>query len=102
MISSFFEQIEKLLKQQKNLCSKFDMKDLGPAYVILGIKFINFDNEFILTRSHYVEKKLKKFNHYDVKLVSTPYDLNPHLKKNQRKCLSTQIFFINRICNVFD
>ena len=57
------------------------MEDLGVADVILGIKLIKLDNEFILTQSHYLEKLLQIFNYYEVKLVSTPYDPNQYLKK---------------------
>ena len=43
----------------------------------------------VLTQSHYVEKLLKKFNYFDVKLVSTPYDLSIKLKKNFNKVISS-------------
>ena len=38
------------------LSSRFDMKDLGEASVILNIKLIKNENEIILNQSHYVEK----------------------------------------------
>jgi len=63
------------------LSSNFDMKDLGPVDVILGIKLIKKDDSMILTQSHFVENILKKFNYFDVKPVSTPYDLSIRLKK---------------------
>ena len=45
------------------------MKDLGPVDVILGIKLIKKNDGMVLTQSHYVEKILKKFIYFDVKLV---------------------------------
>ena len=38
------------------LSSRFDMKDLGEASVILNIKLIKNENGIILNQSHYVEK----------------------------------------------
>ena len=64
------------------LSRNFDMKDLGPVDVILGIKLIKKDDGIVLTQSHYVEKLLKKFNYFDVNPVSTPYDPAVKLKKN--------------------
>ena len=43
--------------------SKFDMKDLGKAEVILGIKISRMLNELNLSQEHYVEKILKRFEH---------------------------------------
>ena len=56
------------------LSNNFDMKNLGPVDVILGIKLIKKNDGMSLTQSYYVEKLLKKFNYFDVKSVSTPYD----------------------------
>ena len=41
------------------LSSNFDMKDLGEADVILGIKIIRNSEGITLSQSHYVEKYLK-------------------------------------------
>jgi len=43
----------------------------------------------VLTQSHYVEKLLKKFNYFDVKHVSTPYDSSIKLKKSLSKGISS-------------
>lgn len=37
------------------MSSKFDMKDMGVADVILGMRIIRKDKNIILTQSHYVE-----------------------------------------------
>ena len=65
------------------LASQFDMKDMGEAKVILGVKITRMGNSIILSQEHYVEKILKRFGHLDAKLVSTPYDANTHLVKNR-------------------
>ena len=50
----------------KRLMSKnFDMKDLGVADVVLGIKIIQISEGIILTQSHYVESILKRFKAWD-------------------------------------
>ena len=50
------------------LSSNFDIKDLGPIDVILGIKLIKKNYGMVLTQSRYVKKILKKFNYFDVKM----------------------------------
>ena len=59
---------------QEILGSKFDMKDLGEIEVIIGIKITWTPNGLKLSQEHYVEKILRKFKHFDCKIVSTPYD----------------------------
>jgi hypothetical protein len=70
------------------LSSKFDMKDLGKADLILGIKLTKLKNGFRMSQEHFVEKILRKFDFYDSKPVSTPYDGNLHLKKNNGSSVS--------------
>ena len=65
------------------LASQFDMKDMGEAKVILGVKIIRMGDSIMLSQEHYVEKILKRFGHFDAKPVSTPYDANTHLMKNR-------------------
>ena len=65
------------------LAPQFDMKDMGEAKVILGVKIIRMGDSIMLSQEHYVEKILKRFRHFDVKPLSTPYDANTHLMKNQ-------------------
>ncbi|KAL0348559.1 UNVERIFIED_CONTAM: Retrovirus-related Pol polyprotein from transposon TNT 1-94 [Sesamum angustifolium] len=62
--------------------SKFDMKDLGEADVILGVKIRKTENGFSLCQSHYIEKILKRFNCHEEIPVRTPYDPSICLKKN--------------------
>ena len=57
------------------------MKDLGEAEAILGIKITRTPNELKLSQEHYVEKILRKLEHFDCKPVSTTYDPNSQLKE---------------------
>ena len=61
------------------------MKNLGKAEVILGIKITRTPNGLKLSQEHYAKKILKKFEHFDCKLVSTPYDPSSQLKKNKEQ-----------------
>ena len=73
-----------VVKSTKDLLSSnFDKKDLGEVDVILGIKIIRTSEGITLSQSHYVEKVLKKFNHFDCDPVRTPYDPSIQLKKNR-------------------
>nr|GEZ42865.1 zinc finger, CCHC-type [Tanacetum cinerariifolium] len=47
------------------LSSRFLMKDMGEADVILGIKIKRENIRIVITQSHYIEKILKKFNRED-------------------------------------
>ncbi|GJT12940.1 zinc finger, CCHC-type containing protein [Tanacetum coccineum] len=69
-------------KTKKFLSSSFSMKDMGEAYVILGIKIKRENKEIVITQSHYIEKILQKFNREDFSSVSTPIDLVEKLKPN--------------------
>ena len=70
------------------LSNKFDMKDLGIADVILGIKISRTLDEFILSQTHYAEKILEKYNKGDPNVARTPVDLNLHLSKNTGSSVS--------------
>ena len=63
--------------------TSLDMKDLGEANVILGIKILRDNDCVTLSQSHYVEKILKTFEHFDMPPMSTPFDLEVRLIKNR-------------------
>ena len=65
------------------IASQFDMKDTGEAKVIVGVKITRMSDSIMLSQDHYVEKILKRFEHFDAKPMSTPYDANTHLMKNR-------------------
>ena len=79
----FGTNMDVVLETKSFLASNFDMKDLGEAKVILGVKIIRNDSGIILSQEHYVEKILRKFEQYDVTPVSTPYDPSVVLTKHQ-------------------
>ena len=81
-------EIIKTTKEMLN--NKFEMKDLGVADVILGIKISKTSDGLILSQSHYIEKIIKKFKQNDNSPMRTPVDVNLHLSKNNGKCLSQQ------------
>ena len=66
---------------QKILSQNFDTKDLGEAYVFLGIKIIQVAKGLTLSQSHYIEKVLKRFNNFDCKPIPMPFDVRLNLSK---------------------
>ncbi|GKB24726.1 zinc finger, CCHC-type containing protein [Tanacetum coccineum] len=69
-------------KTKKFLSSKFSIKDMGKAEVILATKIKRENKGIVITQSHYIEKILKNFNHEDCSPVSTPMDPVEKLKPN--------------------
>nr|GEZ12911.1 zinc finger, CCHC-type [Tanacetum cinerariifolium] len=72
-------------KTKKFLSSRFSMKDIGEADVILGIKIKCKNKGIVITQSHYIERILKKFNREDCSSVSTPMNPIEKLKPNTGK-----------------
>ncbi|GJV87312.1 zinc finger, CCHC-type containing protein [Tanacetum coccineum] len=70
------------------LSSKFSMKDMREADVILGIRIKHGSNRIAISQSHYIEKVLKKFNYFDCTLVSTPMDTSEKLMPNNGQAVS--------------
>ncbi|XP_043817370.1 uncharacterized protein LOC122725021 [Manihot esculenta] len=56
---------------------------MGEANVILGVRIIRKNDSLMLSQQHYVEKLLRKFGHFNIKPVSTPYNPNCQLEKNR-------------------
>ncbi|KAK6146502.1 hypothetical protein DH2020_020371 [Rehmannia glutinosa] len=73
---------------KKMLTQNFDMKDMGVANVILGIKISKTSGGLVLSQSHYVESILRKFDVYDESPVKTPIDASLHLVKNKGEPVS--------------
>ena len=78
----FGTSLEIISSVKSFLSSKFEMKDLGEADVILGMKLIKSHEGIALFLSHSIEKNVKKFSYSNLKSVSTPFDPSFHLKKN--------------------
>ncbi|GKD54463.1 zinc finger, CCHC-type containing protein, partial [Tanacetum coccineum] len=70
------------------LSSRFSMKDLGEADVILGIRIKHESNRIPISQSHYIEKVLKKFNYFDCTPVSTPMDTSEKRMPNNGDAIS--------------
>jgi len=78
----FETDIQRVKETKYFLASQFEMKDLGEADVILGIKIIRSTNGLTLTQSSYIEKVLKRFGHFDDTLAPTPFDPSIKLVRN--------------------
>ncbi|GJY98389.1 zinc finger, CCHC-type containing protein [Tanacetum coccineum] len=70
------------------LSSRFSMKDMGEADVILGIRIKHESNGITISQSHYIEKVLKKFNYFDCSPVSTLMDTSEKLMPNNGQAVS--------------
>ena len=73
---------------KRMLTSEFDMKDLGVADVILGMKISRKSDGLVLSQSHYIKKIIEKFKKYDDNPVRTHVDVNLHLTKNKGQDIS--------------
>ncbi|GJS83179.1 retrovirus-related pol polyprotein from transposon TNT 1-94 [Tanacetum coccineum] len=62
---------------------KVDMKDMGLADVILGIKIIRTQNGLVLSQAHYMDKILNTHNARDSGLARTLIDTRLHLSKHR-------------------
>ncbi|CAA0834987.1 cysteine-rich RLK (RECEPTOR-like protein kinase) 8, partial [Striga hermonthica] len=77
---------DKIIKSTKDMLnSRFDMKDVGLADVILGIKIHRTSQGIVLSQTHYVEKILEKFNKDDFTQARNPIDTSQHLSKIKEK-----------------
>ena len=80
---------EIIMNTKGMLKKNFDMKDMGLADVILGIKILRTFEGLVLSQSHYVETILEKFLQSNSAPVKTPVDLSVHLRKNHGKPVSS-------------
>ena len=80
---------DKMITSTKNMLnSRFDMKELGFADVILGIKIKRTSYGLILSQSHYVDNILRKFDKDNSGIAKTPVDITLHFSKNKAKSIS--------------
>ncbi|XP_071699300.1 uncharacterized mitochondrial protein AtMg00810-like [Rutidosis leptorrhynchoides] len=75
-------------KTKEFMSSKFSMKDMGVANVILGIRIKRDDMGITITQSRYIEKILKKLNHEKCSTISTPIEHNIKLLPNTGNAVS--------------
>jgi hypothetical protein len=77
--------MDEIKKLKKQLSREFDMKDLGAAKQILGMR-INRDKQkgtLQLSQEEYIDRILKRFNMSNAKPVSTPLASHFRLSKDQ-------------------
>ena len=55
--------MEMINETKRMLASNFDMKDMGEANVIIGIKVTRVSDGLRFSQEHHVEKFLKKFRY---------------------------------------
>ncbi|KAL2250171.1 UNVERIFIED_CONTAM: Retrovirus-related Pol polyprotein from transposon TNT 1-94 [Sesamum indicum] len=65
------------------LKNKFEMKDMGEANVILGIKLTRSTDGIAISQSHYTEKIIEKFGYQNSRIAKTPYGPSVALLKNE-------------------
>ena len=79
---------EIIIATKKILTSKFEMKDMGIADVILGIKISRTRDGIVLSQKHYIEQLLNKFDKDGDRISKTPMDPNFPLYKNKNSGIS--------------
>ncbi|KAL8110798.1 hypothetical protein AgCh_026508 [Apium graveolens] len=79
----FGTNIEIINETKSFLKMHFEMKDMGKASVILGIKLTQSTDGITLSQFHYLEKSiLEKYGYSNYRIASTPYDSKVALVKN--------------------
>jgi hypothetical protein len=77
---------KEIATSKAQLSSEFEIKDLGAARKILGMKIMRDSKSGLLFLSHrsYIQKVLRCFNMHDSNPVSTP--IAPHFKLSSTQC----------------
>ena len=70
------------------LNSRFNIKDMRLADVILGIKILRTSDELILSQTHYVDNIFGKFDKDNSGIARTEVDVTLHLSKNKGETVS--------------
>ena len=79
----------KMIQSTKDMLnSKFEMKDLGHADVILGVKILRTQNGLTLSQTHYVDTILNKYGQGDKETSKTPIDTSHPLTMNKGESVS--------------
>ena len=80
---------DKMITSTKNMLnSRFDMKDMGLADVILGLKIKRTSDGLVLSQSHYVDTILGKFDKDNSGIARTPVDVTLHFSKNKEESVA--------------
>ena len=67
---------------KKQLCEGFKLKDMGEIHYLLEMSVQRKDDKVMLDQQQYLMNLLKKFELENVKTVSTPFDPNIKLEKD--------------------
>ena len=78
----FGTDIEAVKGTKKYLSSKFNIKDMGLADVILGIKIVRTTKGCALTQSHYIENIFAKYKYFDLVIIYMVYYYVLKLEEN--------------------
>jgi len=70
----FSTNMNVIVEIKKYLTFIFKIKDLCEVDTLLGIKFKKHSSCYILNQSHYIEKILDKFKHFNIKETNTSFD----------------------------
>ncbi|GKE28875.1 zinc finger, CCHC-type containing protein [Tanacetum coccineum] len=70
------------------LSSRFFMKDIGEANVILDIRIKHESDDIAISQCHYIKKVLKKFNNFNCTPVINPMDTSEKLMPNNGQAVS--------------
>ena len=84
------QDVDNIHKLKEDLSKSFDMKDLGHAKHILGMKITRNREcgKLWLSQEKYIERVLERFNMHNAKPVSTP--LASHFKLCRKDCPHTE------------
>lgn len=89
----FSNDIREVEYLKKELSLKFEIKDLGQAKQVLGMR-ISYDKnkgEIRLDQEQYIDQLLRKFNLLESKTASTPMEVNLKLDRADQNCLNQEI-----------
>ena len=94
--------IEIIKSTKRMLSNSFDMKDLGVADVILGIKITKIPDGISLSQSHYVDKMIERFKDHGIKENTNPFLPHIHFRKNTGPEYASWSILRYRKSNVFN
>ncbi|MBW0533069.1 hypothetical protein O181_072784 [Austropuccinia psidii MF-1] len=65
---------------KKEIAQEFDIKDMRPANLMLGVRIVHGDGFISLDQSHFTDSLLELYGMSNCKLVATPLEPNVHLQ----------------------
>lgn len=77
-------------KLKEDLMNIFEMKDLGRATQVLGMRVTQEQNKITLDQTGYIKKVLEQFNMTECKPVNTPLDSGMKFEKGEQNDLDSK------------